>query len=273
MNSTDALHRILSTAPSWTVGRDPIPTTPSCPIGRAVARLGGLPRFVLSSSCSGSRRRGPSRIRRRPLNTKALGLLLGAVTRAAPRPRHHAAAHHRESWWPRSRAARRRRVGPRGGAIPSRGNRAPSGLRPGLRTRWSLDGEMARPRLRRDDPTTRARALGLGAARFLASGPHHAGGAGERGALLHAGRRDARDQRLRAGRAASSFARRRWVATRIFRPSQGASCASCSRAAAGRVLALLRRRAARGWTRSTRATSSSRSSVPATWAIPFRTAP
>lgn len=81
MTSADALQRILDRAEldGW-AGSDPYDAL-SSPLGRAVARFGGLPRFVLSQLVL---RVPVARTMAKPpatVNTKGLALFLGAVTR------------------------------------------------------------------------------------------------------------------------------------------------------------------------------------------------
>ena len=171
MNSTDALHRILDRAEldGW-AGSDPYDALLS-PLGRAVSRFGGLPRFVLSQLVL---RVPAARTFANPpatVNTKGLALLLGAVTRGR-----HVLGTTRPRDLARELVAEiESRATPAGEGLgwgypfpwQSRSFWAPAGTPNAVVTvtaGWhALDCAEA-------FDNASARALGLGAARFLASG-------------------------------------------------------------------------------------------------------
>jgi len=171
MTSADALHRILERAEldGW-AGSDPYDALLS-PLGRAVTHLGGLPRFVLSQLVL---RVPAARTFTKPpvtVNTKGLALFLGAVSRGRHRlgpTRPHALA--RELIGEiESRAV------PAGGGLgwgypfpwQSRSFWAPAGT-PNAVVTVTVGWHALHAAEAFDNAN--ARALGLGAARFLAAG-------------------------------------------------------------------------------------------------------
>ena len=171
MTTSDALQRILERAEldGW-AGSDPYDALLS-PVGRAVSRFGGLPRFVLSQIVL---RLPAARTWANPpatVNTKGLALFLGAVTRA----RHLLGT-------TRSRELARELVA----EIESRATPAGQGLGWGYPFPWQSRSFWAPAGTPNAVVTVTvgwhaldcaeafgdasARALGLGAARFLASG-------------------------------------------------------------------------------------------------------
>lgn len=171
MTSADALHRILDRAEldGW-AGSDPYDALLS-PLGRAVTRFGGLPRFVLSQlvlrvPAARSFASPPATV-----NTKGLALLLGAVTRG----RHLLGPARLRELVRELVAEIESRATPAGEGLgwgypfpwQSRSFWAPAGTPNAVVTvtvGWhALDCAEA-------FDNANARALGLGAARFLASG-------------------------------------------------------------------------------------------------------
>jgi hypothetical protein len=171
MTSADALQRILDRAEldGW-AGSDPYDALLS-PLGRAVSRFGGLPRFVLSQLVL---RVPAARTFANPpatVNTKGLALLLGAVTRG----RHLLGATRPRELSRELIAGIESRATPAGGGLgwgypfpwQSRSFWAPAGT-PNAVVTVTVGWHALRAAEVFEDAN--ARALGLGAARFLASG-------------------------------------------------------------------------------------------------------
>ncbi|HET7498317.1 MAG TPA: hypothetical protein VFM00_08455 [Candidatus Eisenbacteria bacterium] len=171
MTSADALHRILERAEldGW-AGSDPYDALLS-PLGRAVTRFGGLPRFVLSQLVL---RVPAARTFTNPpatVNTKGLALFLGAVTRGR-----HLLGPKRPRELARELIAEiESRATPAGGGLgwgypfpwQSRSFWAPAGTPNAVVTVTVGWHALYAAEVFED---ANARALGLGAARFLASG-------------------------------------------------------------------------------------------------------
>lgn len=173
MTSADALHRILDRAEldGW-AGADPYDALLS-PLGRAVTRFGGLPRFVLSQLVL---RVPAARTLTNPpatVNTKGLALFLGAVTRG----RHRLGATRPRALARELVAEIESRAEPAGGGLgwgypfpwQSRSFWAPAGT-PNAVVTATVGWHALACAEAFDDAN--ARAVGLGAARFLASGLH-----------------------------------------------------------------------------------------------------